>query len=124
MGMGDSTGMDLSNNTNCHCDWCTYVETPHRKGDRVMSDLISRQAAIDFICSMEMCDEISAEAYKKLTNYLGELPSVEAEIIRCEDCRWWERESICEGHCLEIDLHYVDEDHYCSFAERRTDEQT
>ena len=41
--MGDSTGMDLSNNTNCHCDWCTYVETPHRKGDRVMSDLISRQ---------------------------------------------------------------------------------
>ena len=47
MGMGDSTGMDLSNNTDCHCDWRTYVETPHRKGDRVMSDYISRQAAID-----------------------------------------------------------------------------
>ena len=47
MGMGDSTGMDLSNNTDCHCDWRTYVETPHRKGDRVMRDCISRQAAID-----------------------------------------------------------------------------
>ena len=44
------------------------------------------------------------------------------EVIRCEDCRWWERESISEGHCLEIDLHHVDEDHYCGYAERKEGE--
>jgi len=42
-------------------------------------DLISRQAAMDFVGSMEMCDEISAEAYKKLMNYLEELPSAQPE---------------------------------------------
>jgi hypothetical protein len=41
----------------------------------VRLDTISRQAAIDFVGSMEMCDEISGEAYQKLTNYLDELPS-------------------------------------------------
>lgn len=48
-------------------------------------DLISRQAAIAFICSMEMCDEISAEAYKKLTNYLDELPSASPERLTDDD---------------------------------------
>ena len=45
-----------------------------------MNDLISRQGAIDFVGSMEMCDEISAEAYQKLTNYLEEMPSTQPDI--------------------------------------------
>lgn len=63
---------------------------------------------------------IPRDDYRGIMEYIEEVPT-QPEIIRCEDCRWWERESICEGHCLEIDLHHVDEDHYCSYAERRTD---
>ena len=44
-----------------------------------MDDLISRQAAIDFVGSMNMCDEISNEAYKKLISYLDDLPSAQPE---------------------------------------------
>ena len=43
------------------------------------NDYISRQAAMDFVGSMEMCDEISVEAYQKLMNYLEELPSAQPE---------------------------------------------
>lgn len=45
-----------------------------------MDDLISRQQAIDFVGCMNMCDEISNEACKKLTSYLDELPSAEPEL--------------------------------------------
>ena len=41
--------------------------------------LIDADAAIDFVGSMNMCDEISNEAYKKLTSYLDEMLSVQPE---------------------------------------------
>ncbi len=40
------------------------------------------------------------------------------EIILCEDCEYWERESCVDGFCNESWIH-VDEDHYCGFAKRR-----
>ena len=40
---------------------------------------INREAVIDFVGSMEFCDEISGEAYQKLMNYLDELPSAQEE---------------------------------------------
>lgn len=87
-------------------------------------DTISRRAAIDSFpedaLAWDISDGYIAPHYVR--KILEKLPPAEPEIIRCKDCRWWERESICEGHCLEIDLHHVDEDHYCSFAERRTNE--
>ena len=46
-------------------------------------------------------------------------PSVQPEIIRCKDCKYWKRSSCCEGYCGEIDMEGFDEDHYCGFAERR-----
>lgn len=49
--------------------------------NQLATDCISRQAAIDFIGGMNMCDEISDEAYKELTNYLDELTSAQAEKI-------------------------------------------
>ena len=74
-----------------------------------MSDLISRQAAMDFVGSMEMCDEISAEAYKKLMNYLEELPSAQPEIkpIDYQDCanamlRMWMDEVVTDGEYNRI----------------------
>lgn len=88
-----------------------------QKGER-MSDLISRQTAMDFVGSMEMCDEISEEAYKKLMNYLEELPSAQPEIIRCKDCKHWDGVDTCDV----IDAPVWDND-FCSMAERRTDEE-
>ena len=52
---------------------------------RRRDDVISRQAAMDFVGSMEMCDEISVEAYQKLMNYLEELPSAQPE-THTRDC--------------------------------------
>ena len=45
----------------------------------------------------------------------------QGEIIRCKDCKYWKRSSCCEGYCGEIDMEGFDEDHYCGFAERRTE---
>ena len=44
-----------------------------------------------------------------------------AEIVRCKDCKHWNRESICDGFCSEDCMRH-DEDFYCGYAERRTDE--
>lgn len=73
-------------------------------------DLISRQAAIDFVGSMEMCDEISAEAYKKLTNYFEDMPSAQPEPLTDKEQRIFlaamaREEKVCE----EVDRNYVRE---------------
>ena len=43
-------------------------------------DTISRAAALDFIDSMNWCDEISDEAFKKITIHLENLPSAQTEL--------------------------------------------
>lgn len=56
----------------------------------------------------------------------GELPSVQAEIIRCKDCKHW-REGTSFSYCDKLHgmgvldaLDYMTaEDDYCSMAERR-----
>ena len=40
-----------------------------------MSDLISRQAAMDYIGSMNMVDQIDEQAYIEAMNYFESLPS-------------------------------------------------
>ena len=47
------------------------------------------------------------------------LPSAQPEIIRCKDCRWNDGVAYCEMHFRD-----VKGDDFCSWAERRTDEQT
>lgn len=41
---------------------------------------------LDFIGSMNMCDEISNEAYKKIVCHFEEQ---EPKTGHCKDCRWW-----------------------------------
>ena len=50
---------------------------------------------------------------------MGELPSVQPEIIRCKDCKHYNAgfECLIEGYGIEYD-----EDYFCGSAERRTDE--
>ena len=50
--------------------------------NQVASDVIGRQAALDFACAMNACDEISDDAYQKLTVHFENMPSPQPG---CED---------------------------------------
>ena len=71
----------------------------------------------------------------------GELPSAQPEIIRCKDCKHWRQQTnyqgaplsfgFCEsddmwrslyGEIYEVSHIDTDDDFYCGYAERRTDE--
>ena len=81
MVMGNSTGMDLSTNPDCDCDRCGYVETTHRKGDGIMSDYISRQAAIDETQNGMDLDRIKSIGVYVPNNVEGNKP-MESYILR------------------------------------------
>jgi hypothetical protein len=44
-------------------------------------------------------------------------PSAQPEIIRCKDCKWKNRHNCTRA--VEV---FIDDDKYCAWAERRTDE--
>ena len=91
-----------------------------------MSDLISRQAAIDAIrastskytgfMEMEMyTDDDAVEAIEGL-------PSAQPEIIRCRECKWHRFDKDNIPYCYNIDYGYGwKDDEFCSRAERRED---
>ena len=82
-----------------------------------MNDNISRRAVMDFVGSMEMCDQITADAYKDLICYLEDLPSEQPEVIRCKDCRHRDAETgFCEGRGWPMQL--VPDDGFCDKGER------
>lgn len=83
-----------------------------------MSDLISRQDAIDVFWKLNV--EIRPSAINAILDMLNTLPSAQPEIIQCKDCKHREEKPIADGRywCeLHNDFYY-----YCSDAERRTDE--
>lgn len=98
-------------------------------------DTISRQDAIDAvewgITLAIAVNTITGEkrqlfregnnALRKAAERIKELPSAQAEIIRCKDCNHWSRESIYDGFCSEDCMRH-DEDFYCGYAERKTNE--
>lgn len=86
-----------------------------------MSDLISRQAAIDGKIYIQRSD--GAEIYDDYAvpvGYLKQLPSAQPEIIRCKDCNHYNAgfECLIEGYGIERDKEW-----FCGSAERRTDER-
>ena len=95
--------------------------------------LIDRDKAIEAID--EVRDLISVEAYCAITERLKKLPSAEPQIIRCKDCKWYERTEkespygYCHAmkHChyskhWEISIYRTyNEDFFCADAERRTE---
>ena len=82
-----------------------------------MSDLISRQAAIDALdkrfdsIPMEQTTEILL-----LRKDLRNLPSAQPEIIRCKDCKWKNNHNCTRA--VEV---WIDDNKYCAWAERRTE---
>lgn len=105
-----------------------------------MSDLIDRQAAIDALktdASFVMFDDhgnYTADGLRTL-EVLTALPSVQPEIIRCKDCRWWDKyDDWDNGYCMAAKHGYWSEhweisirrtykgDFYCADAEPVEDE--
>ena len=91
----------------------------------MVNDLISRQAAIDALGEeppvwYDGDDEIAERnQWRRDVKAIKNLPSVQPEIIRCKDCKYCEETNHVFGWC---DGRKVWEDHYCGYAERRTDE--
>ena len=94
-----------------------------------MSDLISRQDAI------RLAEQGQIQGFEWQFKKLCTLPSAEPEIIRCKDCRWWDKsEDSPFGYCMAMKHGYMTAnweigiyrrykgDFYCADAERRTDE--
>ena len=58
-----------------------------------MSDSISRQAALDAL-EWKWAGKAAMDAIKNL-------PTVQPEIIRCKDCRWWDKfDDYDNGYCM------------------------
>lgn len=93
-----------------------------------MDDLISRQAAIERI---EAEYQAWGDDYdvRQILGDLEDLPSAQPEIIRCKDCKWWDKYSEKHGYCMaakhgfmsshwEISIYRTyDEDFFCADAE-------
>lgn len=116
-----------------------------------MSDLISRQAAVELIHTMYPSAPIMRrnrerwekkyKPYIEAEKALEQLPSAQPEIVWCKDCKHWKQQTnyqrsplsfgFCEsddmwrslyGETYEVAHIDTDDDHYCGYAERRTDE--
>lgn len=101
-----------------------------------MNDLIDRQAAIDALDRIfDRCEEIEAHLpegdpdrtgykmypdYMTVWKYLHQLTSAQPEIIRCKDCINCSRDAIYDDYWCNG--REVTADHYCGYAERRTNE--
>lgn len=83
-----------------------------------MSDLISRQAAIDAVLDRMDTEKHGRNAKPEEIKWtLERVPSAQPEIIRCGKCTHKDKK-IDYCHRLGITICECD---YCSFAERRTD---
>lgn len=96
-----------------------------------MSDLISRQAAIDALHT-RFKDGFNEDKWWNSTHVLAAiegLPPAQPEIIWCKDCKWYELPShkIYENCVRWMKrngiLLPIKPDDFCSRAERREDEQ-
>ena len=99
-----------------------------------MDDLISRQAAIDAInCDITITGrqnaELVAATIGSFADRIKALPSAQPDIIRCKDCKWWDRYNDYKGYCMaaksctytthwDIQIRRTyDGDFYCAHAE-------
>ena len=97
------------------CDLCS--KEPEAKND----DLISRQAAIDFIDAGRLGNPNEARwSDNEVVNFLKSRPSAQPEIVRCKDCKHWTR-IYTKWHC-DIHFNVGHAEFYCADGERRTDD--
>ena len=87
-----------------------------------MSELISRQAAIDAIENAFDRETILNRFVRKIAiSVVRLLPSAQPEIIRCKDCKEYDPiYTVGAGVCGHWNAK-TENNAYCSYAERRTD---
>ena len=85
-----------------------------------MSDLISRQAAIDALRNYLVGKNVPCDGTltcRLIENeVINKLPSAQPEIIRCRECKFASGDSRI---CMKFDHSPIGELDFCSFAERR-----
>lgn len=80
-----------------------------------MSDLISRQAAIDEVNALTYPSSL-VDVKRKLVG----LPSIDAvPVVRCKDCKYHEDEENGMVYCSIPTGGWVDEDWFCADGERK-----
>ena len=90
-----------------------------------MSDLISRQAAIDLLKQMRKDGDMVPWEGKNVFARIRELPTIQPEIVRCKDCQYWNKGSCeCREHAVNCQDYYVGDieteaEYFCGYAERR-----
>ena len=85
-----------------------------------MSDLISRQSAIEEFSCCELTPDGGIDANYAI-DFLKQLPSAQPELVRCKDCMHYLEDSYGEDEwvmCRRTNL-YTDGDKYCAWAERK-----
>ena len=83
-----------------------------------MSDLISRQAAIDTIEDFPHGDVWNVESMEEMVDRIKQLPPIHPEIIRCRECKFASGDSRI---CMKFGHSPIGELDFCAWAERRTD---
>lgn len=90
-------------------------------------NLISQKSAIDALNEQAVAMESWHERYQgerkgllTAVNIISDLPSVQPEIILCKDCKY----NVSSHKCLHPESFFLvpDDDFYCGYAERRTDD--
>lgn len=90
-------------------------------------DAISKRDAIDALRTCYDTETISMDNGDEYINYgdavggIEQLPSVEPKIIKCKYCKYYISHCCYERIHIRIGL-FVDNDNFCSFAERKTNE--
>ena len=98
-----------------------------------MDDLISRKAAISTAIKAAIDWHRLANPQYSMSHCIGEamrkLPSEQTEVIRCKNCRWWDKYNEKHGYCMaakhgfmsshwEISIYRTyGEDFFCADAE-------
>ena len=94
-----------------------------------MSDLISRQAAIEVLRNRWLktrnYEGIGEDIAEECEIYLKTLPSAQSEIIRCKDCEYYKTKQRhlpwknSRRYCNRSVILAMNPDDFCSRAERR-----
>jgi hypothetical protein len=89
-----------------------------------MDSLISRQAAIDALCSECQGRCIPCKYYPcSEVKAINALPSAQPEIVRCKDCKYGEQDEVGRWFCSDLGCQIGNEDGsgFCADAERRAE---
>lgn len=90
---------------------------------KTLNDIRKEEVLLYGRLNNENCCTLSTALYE-----IDNAPTIELEIIKCKNCKNWKQQTnyqgspLSFGFCESDDMWtYTDGDHYCGYAERRTD---